>query len=207
VGAKNRNTVRAKQQECLDELRTQITLWYIDERLTSLDIQEKLKAIGLDLTVGQVHFAIYRFELKRDRVVGSKRMLVAAQNRKHSIKTCQHCRENYTPHSGNQVYCEVCAPRKPLGTWSRRIKAYGVSKREFDVMFESQQGKCAICPEQLPILDTVIDHDHVTLRVRGLLCRVCNLKLSVIEDKTFVEKAQAYLECNFHSLSGTVKAT
>jgi len=193
MGAKNINTERAAVQRRLDELRDLITTWYIDQKFTAFNIMDMLRTYDLFLTPGQVHYAIHRFGLKRPRQTMTKIHLAALRSRKYPTKTCQHCNEEYVPCSGNQVYCEICSPRKPLGTWSRRIKTYGISKREFDAMFESQHGTCAICPEQLPALDTVIDHDHVTLRVRGLLCRNCNLKLSVIEDVQFTTNAQAYL--------------
>ncbi len=39
-----------------------------------------------------------------------------------------------------------------------------------------------------------VDHNHKTGKVRGLLCRICNLKLHAIEDVGFAGKAQLYLK-------------
>ena len=190
MGAKNRNTARAKQQEQLDVLRVEITTWYIDERLTSLDIQAKLKERKLDLTVGQVHYALFRFGLKRDRNAMSAKHLQALRNRTHPEKKCRHCDVLYVPGSGHQVYCNECAPS---GVFCRRIQKYGIGKREFDAMLVTQNDCCAICHVKLGEEDVAVDHDHKTLQVRGLLCRPCNLKLAVVEDRAFTVNAQAYL--------------
>ena len=52
-----------------------------------------------------------------------------------------------------------------------------------------QLGCCAICEE--PAL-LVVDHDHATGEVRGLLCTACNLKMGVIDQEEWVERAHAY---------------
>lgn len=38
-------------------------------------------------------------------------------------------------------------------------------------LMEMQQGRCAVCPSEGPL---IVDHDHETGLVRGLLCRGCN---------------------------------
>lgn len=192
MGAKNRHTARAKQQERLDELRIQIATWHINELLSATDILERLKAYELDLTVGQVQYALHRFGLKRTRNTRSGRLLQALKDRTHPRKSCRHCDEEYTPTSGAQVYCRECAPSK---SFCRRIQRYGVGKREFDKLLEAQNCRCRICDDQLDD-ESAVDHDHNTLRIRGLLCRPCNLKLAVIEDSEFVARAKAYLECS-----------
>jgi len=39
-----------------------------------------------------------------------------------------------------------------------------------------------------------IDHNHVTGKVRGLLCVSCNTTLGRLENNDFMSKAKAYLE-------------
>ena len=60
-------------------------------------------------------------------------------------------------------------------------------------MFKEQNGNCAICglPELMQRLS--VDHNHKTGTVRGLLCKRCNTRLSLIEDAKFIIKAKAYL--------------
>lgn len=48
---------------------------------------------------------------------------------------------------------------------------YGISLSERDAMAQQQGNKCAVCGE---IKRLVVDHDHVTGAIRGLLCYACN---------------------------------
>lgn len=45
-----------------------------------------------------------------------------------------------------------------------------------------QNGRCALCGEPLPIGEAVLDHDHTTGQVRGVLHRGCNAMLGHIEN-------------------------
>jgi hypothetical protein len=63
----------------------------------------------------------------------------------------------------------------------RRIrKSYGYTGIQYDEQFKKQNGCCAICgkPETHKkngiIMPLSIDHNHVTGRVRELLCHKCN---------------------------------
>ncbi len=66
-------------------------------------------------------------------------------------------------------------------------------------MVASQQGVCAICmrPPDLGFAGRspklLIDHNHVTGKVRALLCFKCNTRLATIEDEQFMLRARAYL--------------
>ncbi len=59
---------------------------------------------------------------------------------------------------------------------AHRRKLYGPDFDE-DRLYSEQKGMCAICgiPESLEELE--LDHDHVTGRPRGFLCKNCNFKL------------------------------
>ena len=48
-------------------------------------------------------------------------------------------------------------------------------------LFKNQKGVCAVCGEVLT-LKYHIDHDHLTGKIRGLLCRGCNLGLGFFQD-------------------------
>lgn len=72
---------------------------------------------------------------------------------------------------------------------------FGISPTDYSNMIEKQKGVCGVCKQppngKLPL---VVDHDHVTENVRGLLCVPCNLSLSWLEETEWLEKAVAYLQ-------------
>jgi hypothetical protein len=65
----------------------------------------------------------------------------------------------------------------------------------YDSLLASQGGRCAIClrePSERRRLD--IDHDHKTMRVRGLLCAICNQRLDSRVTAAWCRAAADYLE-------------
>jgi len=62
----------------------------------------------------------------------------------------------------------------------RRLYQYGITPDQYQVLWDSQNGKCAIC--RRGGVELCVDHNHTTGRVRGLLCHVCNSYLGVIQD-------------------------
>ena len=66
-------------------------------------------------------------------------------------------------------------------------RVYGLTLSDYNRMVKKQKGACKICrivPTNRP-RKLVIDHNHITGKVRGLLCIRCNLSLHVIEDRFF----------------------
>jgi hypothetical protein len=74
-------------------------------------------------------------------------------------------------------------------------RKYGMTLGEFDRLLEAQGGGCAICgraPGEGRKFD--VDHDHVTGRVRRILCRPCNHALGLFkEDPALLLAAADYL--------------
>ena len=62
-------------------------------------------------------------------------------------------------------------------------KDYGISLEQYDKMLIEQNNKCAICKsEQCTTGKSFsVDHNHITGKVRGLLCRRCNMGLGHFE--------------------------
>lgn len=82
----------------------------------------------------------------------------------------------------------------------RRIKReswfrskYGIAPAEHTAMLNAQNHKCAICGD--PLAPGHVDHDHVTGRVRSILCMSCNTGLGQFKDSPArLLQAAAYLE-------------
>jgi hypothetical protein len=84
-----------------------------------------------------------------------------------------------------------------------RVINYGCTNNEFEAMLAAQQGNCAICkaPENTThkgrLRRLSVDHDHVTGRIRALLCGACNIGLGSLQNDPEVLKAAiAYLEAH-----------
>lgn len=81
--------------------------------------------------------------------------------------------------------------------YSMRFK-YGIGIDEYDAMLVSQGGVCAICSEPPKVgfnKRLHIDHDHVTGKIRGLICMHCNHSLERIESvENWAERATEYLK-------------
>lgn len=72
---------------------------------------------------------------------------------------------------------------------------YGITERQYQDLFNAQNGKCAIC--RCPYAVLCIDHDHATGKVRGLLCKSCNFLLGMAKDlPSLLRRAAEYLTQN-----------
>lgn len=83
---------------------------------------------------------------------------------------------------------------------------YGISPAEYDALYEKQSGRCAICGVEKKPWEPgggvegrhrflVVDHDHRTGHVRGLLCFNCNAGIGQFHDDPQVMLAAiAYME-------------
>ena len=72
---------------------------------------------------------------------------------------------------------------------------FGISLKEYNDLLESQNHQCAICKSTcLSGRSLAVDHCHLTLKVRGLLCIPCNQGLGSFRDsKKLLNNAISYL--------------
>lgn len=97
--------------------------------------------------------------------------------------------------------------RNRLRTLHRRCKrVYNTTLEAMYELIEKQERKCAVCLQPLiPAVigkHCVIDHDHVTGLVRGVVHNRCNMIVGVVETSPdIVEAAKRYVrnEHNLHS--------
>lgn len=78
---------------------------------------------------------------------------------------------------------------------------YGITLKEYDHLLIAQNGVCAICRKAETKMHVdgsftlSVDHDHVTGKVRGLLCSKCNTGLGCFSDDSLKLRAAAdYLD-------------
>jgi hypothetical protein len=78
----------------------------------------------------------------------------------------------------------------------RRCRRYGVTTEWFRDQLVGQAGRCAICWQVMtPGRGTNIDHDHVTGKVRALLCSSCNWVIGhAKESPETLRAAASYIE-------------
>jgi hypothetical protein len=78
--------------------------------------------------------------------------------------------------------------------WALKAK-YGITRKEFDVMLEAQEGKCAICGTDEPGgKGWCVEHNHLTKVVRGIVCNNCNVMIGMAdEDIVILQAAIDYL--------------
>lgn len=117
---------------------------------------------------------------------------------KHYI--CYHCHEDKGPEgfrrkgkNGRQSWCQDCHReyRKTHTIFANRLKRYGITKEEYFEMYGKQGGKCKIC---IVNKATCVDHDHITGKVRGLLCSTCNSAIGLLKDDwTIMMRAVEYV--------------
>lgn len=115
-------------------------------------------------------------------------------------KPCKCCGTMFSPKAPSHLYCsQQC---QDDGWSSNYLKnAYGIDHNTYKKMEESQNSLCAICGtpgftmREHHWKKLVVDHDHKTGVVRGLLCHNCNRALGLLkDDPEVIKNAVKYLE-------------
>ena len=78
----------------------------------------------------------------------------------------------------------------------QRKYRYGIEPAEYERLWTTQKGCCALCDMPAgtaPKGALHIDHDHVSGRVRGLICLRCNTALERVELPDWLERVSRYL--------------
>jgi hypothetical protein len=128
----------------------------------------------------------------------------------YTDSTCMVCRrKHYLSKEGKRDI-----HRKGQSNWyynnpekakEQRLRRYGISLAEYNIIRENQNYRCACCGRheeeveqgkaKTPATSLQVDHCHDTGKVRGLLCTNCNTLLGKSKDDVSVlEAAIRYLK-------------
>lgn len=133
------------------------------------------------------------YEARCRSCISQKRYNVDEQGRE--CMSCQKYKlfEEYpkNPKGGHRARCLECS--KPnYKIEDHRLRAYNLTDQEFKKILLDQAGLCKICLKQDRL---VVDHDHNTGKVRGLLCNKCNSGIGQLMDQyEYIVRAAEYLK-------------
>lgn len=107
----------------------------------------------------------------------------------------EHNKRWYAEHSGSELqeHHRQCYRR------TRRAfhlnKKFGLTEAQYHTMLMAQGHRCALCTRaDLPEKRLAVDHDHVTGKIRALLCDRCNRGIGLLgDDPIQLRKAAEYL--------------
>jgi hypothetical protein len=79
--------------------------------------------------------------------------------------------------------------------YSTELRKYGLTIEQYEELLDKQHGICAICDCEPFFKKLSIDHNHITGKVRGLICNNCNIMLgNAFDDPTILIAAADYLK-------------
>lgn len=71
---------------------------------------------------------------------------------------------------------------------------YKITEEQYKIMYNQQNGLCLICNKYVEYPKLCIDHSHKNNKIRGLICRKCNLGIGIFEENIEnLQKAIIYL--------------
>lgn len=118
-------------------------------------------------------------------------------NRRKKISSKYYFKNKNKRLENNKKWCVENKERRMKYHKNNKLKRYGINIEQFNQMLIEQNCCCAICGSKFPKTKSGefnVDHNHLTNKVRGLLCHNCNLGLGHFKDSLeLLEKAKSYL--------------
>lgn len=113
---------------------------------------------------------------------------------KYSI--CKACKQAGTMawrEANPEKYNAVQRTYNSANYYKLRLQRYKLTVQDHKAMLEKQNNRCALC-DKLPegTRPLGVDHDHVTGKVRGLLCYGCNRLMVLLDNPELLKRATAY---------------
>jgi hypothetical protein len=124
----------------------------------------------------------------------SKKQSVSAKKEKRKIYAAQYFQKNK-----EKIYQKIkLNPPTKESTKKYNFKyLYNLSMEEFNELLYIQQGRCWICRCLFNNIKkkAMVDHNHSTNKVRGLLCHSCNVAIGLLKDNIgYLQNAINYLK-------------
>jgi hypothetical protein len=165
---------------------------------------KRCKLCGEEKSIDDFYF--YRSKNYRDGICKSCRNQKTKNWRRSKLNTEFYKRENLLKEGSN--ICHVCEEIKPLSAFyksnhvntgyintcknckklndkNNKLKySYGIDLDKYNELLQQQNGRCAICKIEFTThkFQIVVDHNHSTNQVKGLLCHTCNRGLGLLKD-------------------------
>lgn len=81
---------------------------------------------------------------------------------------------------------------------------YGITIEQYELMLMNQNNQCLICYREFSDkIKPDVDHDHITKKVRGIICHSCNLGIGYLrEDLAVVQRLLNYLKSHTAQTEG-----
>ena len=137
-----------------------------------------------------------RFYEKHGARIQAYRRAYRAKNRAHLIATKKAW------DAANPEMVSMQRARKRVKAMNTKLNGalryhYQITLERYNAVLAEQGGVCAICRKFEVTKRTnrlVVDHDHATGKIRGLLCHRCNCGLGYLkDDPVLIERAGEYL--------------
>lgn len=139
-----------------------------------------------------------RYQLVRDKKIASaQKWYQAHKTEKSAYDIARRPRKNALRRSQYAADPElVLAAQRGVPRRKRNLRQYGITVSEFDLLLAAQGRRCACCKSSEPKGNNwCVDHDHVTGKLRGILCVTCNTGIGGLGDNLpGVLNAVTYLE-------------
>lgn len=107
------------------------------------------------------------------------------------IKDISEYYVDYTRKDGVDINCKKCSNKlkykknkdnplyKKLTKKSYLKIKFGITPEEYSILKEKSGGVCAICNQNKELC---LDHDHITGKIRSMLCSHCNMAVGLFEE-------------------------
>jgi len=111
---------------------------------------------------------------------------------------CKTCFVDYIEDRYQRSLIRIKKIRIKKSTKDSHLKSmYDIDLKEYNRLYDLQEGKCYICNTHQKELSRslCVDHNHETGDIRGLLCTNCNAGIGLLKDDiNILENALKYLQ-------------